>query len=111
MSHSSMVIARVYVVRELRANLLAIQALHILADIVDEYSMYIYQQYPALFNGLGRFGEPYHIKLMPNATPFALYSAQNVPIPLLDKVKSLETPTDWCAGMVVVPKRNGGNLC
>ena len=45
---------------------------------------------------------------------------QNVPIPLLDKVKSLlnemestavisqvETPTDWCAGMVVVPKTNG----
>ena len=69
----------------------AIQALLILADIsgVDEYSQNIYQQYPALFQGLGTFGEPYHIKLKPNATPFSLYSAQNVPIPLLDKVKSL----------------------
>ena len=115
----------VYVVRELRVNLLglpAIQALHVFADIgsVDGYSKDIYQQYPALFQGLGTFGEPYHIKLKPNATPFSLYSARNVPIPLLDKVKSLlnemestrvisqvETPTDWCAGMVVVPKKNG----
>ena len=96
----------------------AIQALHVFADIgsVDGYSKGIYQQYPALFQGLGTFGEPYHIKLKLNATPFSLYSARNVPIPLLDKVKSLlnemestrvisqvETPTDWCAGIVVVP--------
>ena len=73
-----------------------------------------------MFQGLGTLDEPYHIKLKANATPFALFTAKNVPLPLLNKVKEhlanmeatgvisrVEVPTDWCAGMVVVPKKNG----
>ena len=73
-----------------------------------------------MFQGLGTLDEPYHIKLKVNATPFALFTARHVPLPvLLNKVKEhlanmeatgvisrVEVPTDCCAGMVVVPKKN-----
>ena len=62
----------------------------------------------------------YVIKLREDAIPYALTTPRRVPIPLLAKVKEelqrmerlgvitkTEEPTDWCAGMVVVPKRNG----
>ena len=51
------------------------------------------------------------------AKPFALTTPKRVAVPLLPKVKAkfdrmekigviskVTTPTDWCAGMVVVPK-------
>lgn len=73
-----------------------------------------------MFQGLGTFKGEYEICLKPNATPHALFIARNVPIPLREKVceelQRMETlgiiskadaPTDWCAGMVVVPKKNG----
>ena len=54
------------------------------------------------------------------ATPFALNTPRRVPVPLMKSVKSelermeklgvispVEAPTDWCAGMVVVPKSEG----
>ena len=54
------------------------------------------------------------------ATPFALTTPRRVPIPLLPKVKEelqrmesmgvitkIDEPTEWCAGMVVVPKQSG----
>ena len=50
----------------------------------------------------------------------ALYTARHVPTPLREQVKKelermesigvispVSEPTDWCAGMVVVPKKNG----
>ena len=52
--------------------------------------------------------------------PFSLYTSRNVPLPLRGKVKDeldkmesmgviskIEEATEWCAGMVVVPKREG----
>ena len=64
--------------------------------------------------------EMYTIKMKPNATPYALYTPRNVPLPLRAKVQTelkrmenmgiiskVETPTPWCAGMVVVPKQSG----
>lgn len=55
-----------------------------------------------------------------DATPFSLTTPRRVALPLLPKVKAelermeklrviakIDTPTDWCAGMVVVPKPNG----
>ena len=61
-----------------------------------------------------------YIQLKPDAEPFALYTSHNVPIPLRKKVKEelsrmqtlgvispVEEPTQWCAGMVVVPKPSG----
>ena len=115
----------VYVVKGLRNNLLgflAIQALHLLTqvNVIEDYGKNIHERFPKLFQGLGTLDEPYHIKLKANATPFALFTARNVPLPLLNKVKEhlanmeatgvisrVEVPTDWCAGMVVVPKKNG----
>ena len=64
--------------------------------------------------------EEYPINLKEGATPHALYVPHNIPIPLRPKVKEelnrterlggisrLEKPTDWCSGMVMVPKNNG----
>ena len=114
-----------YVVKGLRANLLgipAIQALKLLVRInaVDEYTNDIYQRFPQLFQGLGTIDEAYQVKLKPNVTPHALYAARNVPIPLREKVREelvkmermgvisrVESPTEWCAGIVVVPKKSG----
>ena len=65
-------------------------------------------------------GEEYEIKLKENATPYALYVPRNIPIPLRPKVKEelermeqmgviskVTEPSEWCAGMVVVPKKSG----
>ena len=78
------------------------------------------KQFPKVFNGLGTFGEEYTIKLKEGASPHALYTPRNVPLPLREKVKSeleeieaigvitkISEPTPWCAGMVVVPKKSG----
>ncbi|XP_042071888.1 uncharacterized protein K02A2.6-like [Haplochromis burtoni] len=77
------------------------------------------QQFPTLFSGLGRMAGEYKIELKADAKPFALSTPRRVPLPLLPKVKRelarmeelgvisrVEQPTDWCAGMVPVPKPN-----
>ena len=69
---------------------------------------------------MGTIGEEYCIKRRDDARPYSLYVRHDVPIPLRPKVKDefkrmesmgviskINTPTDWCAGMVVVPKRSG----
>ena len=80
----------------------------------------ILKRFPKLFTGLGNLGNAYEIKLKPDAVPHALYTSRNVPIPLRAKVteelnrmeemgviSKVEEPTEWCAGMVVVPKKTG----
>ena len=78
-----------------------------------------------MFTGLGNFGKPYSIELKDDATPRALLTPRNVPIPLREEVKKeldrmellgiiskVSEPTSWCAGMVIVPKRSGDvRLC
>ena len=73
---------------------------------------------PKLFGGLGRMsGGDYSIQLREDAVPFALSTPRRVSIPLMDVVKRelqrmedlqvirrVDTPMDWCAGMVVVAK-------
>lgn len=67
--------------------------------------------------GLGKLEGEYTIKLMNNAKPYTLTTPRRVAIPLLPRVKvelermermgiirQVRDPTDWCAGMVVVPK-------
>ena len=70
---------------------------------------------PKLFGGLGRMsGDYYSMQLREDAVPFALSTPRRVSIPLMDVVKRelqsmkdlqvtkcVDTPTDWCAGMVV----------
>lgn len=48
----------------------------------------IYNKYPELFTGLGTLPKKYHIELKPNAIPFAVKVARNIPIPLPDKVRA-----------------------
>ena len=77
-------------------------------------------KYPNLFRELGEMSGEYHVTLKEGAKPYALLVPRRVPIPLLPQVKQelenmektgvifrVDQPTDWCAGMVVVPKPNG----
>ena len=69
---------------------------------------------------MGTLGNEYTIRLKEDATPHALYTPRNVPLPLRGKVQEeldrmeaagviskADEPTPWCAGMVVVPKKSG----
>lgn len=76
--------------------------------------------FPKVFTGLGRLEGNDQMRLKENAVPYALPTPRRVPIPLSEKVKEelkrmeemgviskMEKPTEWCAGVVVVPKPNG----
>ena len=113
----------IYVVRNLRRALLgkpAIEALNVVALVEPIRQSDVIKQFPQVFKGLGKLEGSYTIKLKENAVPFALTTPRRVPIPLLPKVKEellrmekmgvitrIEEATDWCAGMVVVPKPSG----
>ncbi|KAL6459873.1 hypothetical protein MHYP_G00316320 [Metynnis hypsauchen] len=77
------------------------------------------KKFPKVFTGLGRLEGDCHIRLREGAVPYALTTPRRVPIPLTEKVKEelkrmeemgvisrIEKPTEWCAGIVVVPKPN-----
>lgn len=112
----------VYVLRRLQQSLLglpAIRALRLLTQ-VDQIKSSVPERYPSLFKGLGTFNREYEIKIKQNAQPHALYTARTVSLPLRQKVKDeldrmvelgvisqVHEPTEWCAGMVVVPKKSG----
>ena len=116
---------QIYVVRELQKALLgrpAIESLGLLirVDEVLSSKTVVVSKFPHLFTGLGCMKGAYHIDLRPDATPFALTVPRRVAIPLMEKVKTelqrmekmgvisrVSEPTDWCAGMVVVPKPDG----
>lgn len=113
--------------RGLKNNLLGLPALTALklvqrVETTCTYSSLadVKREFPQVFSGLGDFGEPYMIKLKEDASPHALHTPRNVPIPLrgkvLDELNRMESlgviskmsePTQWCAGMVVVPKKSG----
>nr|XP_049586080.1 uncharacterized protein K02A2.6-like [Syngnathus scovelli]XP_049586090.1 uncharacterized protein K02A2.6-like [Syngnathus scovelli]XP_049586092.1 uncharacterized protein K02A2.6-like [Syngnathus scovelli]XP_049586103.1 uncharacterized protein K02A2.6-like [Syngnathus scovelli] len=113
----------IYVVKELGFPLLgrpALNALKLVATVTLDSKARVKQQFPNLFNGLGKLEGEYSIVLKPNAVPFSISTPRRVALPLLPKVKEelarmesqgviskLEESTEWCAGMVVVPKPNG----
>ena len=115
----------IYVVRELTKPLLglpAIEQLNLVRRIaaITEGVLEPITQFPKLFTGLGKLEGDYTIKLDPKAKPFALTTPRRVAVPLLKAVKEelqrmetlgviakIQEPTDWCAGMVVVPKADG----
>lgn len=64
--------------------------------------------------------DPVKIQLRENAQPYAVHAARRVPLPLMAKVQEelkrmeendiiepVTEPTDWCAPMVPVPRKNG----
>ena len=80
----------------------------------------IEQQFPSLFQGLGNLGDEYEIRLKSGAIPYSLFAPRHIPLPLRPKVKKeldrmesigviskVDVPTPWCAGMVVVGKKDG----
>ena len=67
---------------------------------------------------MGSVSGEYHIELRGNAKPFAIYTPRKVPLPLWTETKAelermvemgviapVHRATDWCAPMVVVPKK------
>ena len=112
-----------YVVDHLQKNLLgqpAIDALRIVARVreVNGVEQEVIQKCPKLFEGLGKLKGEYTIQLEDRVQLSTLGTSRRVPIPLMKAVKEelthmedqgviakVNEPTDWCAGMVVVPKR------
>ena len=115
----------VYIVRNLPRSLLgrpAIEKLHVLARIgsVEQPGQSVVDRFSHLFTGLGKLEEEYIIQLKGGAKPFSLSTPRRVPIPLLKPVKEeldrmvrlgvisqINEPTEQCAGMVSVRKKNG----
>lgn len=110
-------------VKDLHTALLGLPAilkLNLVARLDNVDANILKRMYPKLCQGLGMVRQPYTIKLKPNVTPFSLVTPRRVPLPLLGKVKKelermeqlgvitkVKEPTDWCSGMVPVPKKNG----
>ena len=111
----------VYVVRKLNRSLLgrpAIVALGLVQRVnAVQTKTDLVKQFSKLFEGLGKLEEEYTIVLRDDARPYALSTPHRIAIPLLPKVKAelermermgvvsrVREPTEWCAGMVVVPK-------
>ena len=102
----------------------AIKGLHLLSvldNLECDPTTAIKQEFPSLFTGLGTLQGDYEIQVKPDAQPFSLGTARNIPLSLHDKVKQeldamvaqevilkVQQPTPWYAGMVVVKKKNGG---
>ena len=80
----------------------------------------VIHNFPELFTGLGTIEGEYHIKLKPNTNPFVLTTPRRIAVPLQPIVKAelqrmekmgvirkVQEATEWCSGIVVVPKPNG----
>ena len=116
----------VYVVRGLTKSLLgrpAIEQLNLVSHVAAVSELPTLEpttEFPKLFTGLGKLEGEYTIQLDPGAKPFALSTPRRVAVPLMGAVKQelermetlgviskIQEPTDWCSGMVVVPKSDG----
>ena len=121
-------VQEVFVLEGLKTNLLGLPAIEDLnlAVRVDSVATMkavqpdILEKFESIFQGLGNLGEEFHITLKPEAKPYCLNTPRHVPLPLKGKVKAeldrmesigviskVDEATSWCAGMVVVPKKDG----
>ena len=120
----------VFVVRNQQNSLLSKSAcvelglvkltLHDTVEEVNKADTDFRAEFPQLFEGLGKIKtDPYKIKIKPDAKPFCLYTPRNIAHPLIPLVKKeiesmikqdvifeVTAPTEWCAGIVPVPKKN-----
>lgn len=113
----------IYVIDGLQYCLLGKPALHAFGlgpNILEISTVKPKQDFPELFQGLGRIDGCYKIKLKPDSVPFAISSPRRIPIPLRQKTEAeiktmvangiivpVNTPTEWCSPIVVVPKSDG----
>ena len=118
----------VYVISGLKHNLLGLPAIKspgLLTPVdsiqPDSLEAQVHSHFPELFTGLGRFlRAEFEIHLKDDAKPTALYTPRKIPFPLCEKVhqelqgmeslgviSKVEQPTEWCVGMVVIPKKDG----
>ena len=114
----------IFVIQGLSRPLLgrpAIEALAIVSVVEPILTLdNVVGKFPRLFEGLGKLKGNYSIKLQNNCQAYALTTPRRVAIPLLPKVEAelqrmlqlgvieqVNQPTEWCSGMVVVPKPNG----
>ena len=106
--------------KELPGEVVASSNTPTMADPTPSLANTFKKKFPKVFEGLGNLNEEYHIKLRPDAKPYALYTPHHMPLPLCPKVieelnrmkamgiiSRVDEPTSWCAGMVVVPKKSG----
>jgi hypothetical protein len=120
------VLETVYVIKDQPFPLLsrsackALKLVSRLHSITPQPSM-ITEQYPQLFSGkIGQMEEIYDIQIDEIANPHCLYTPRKIPHALKTQVKDqldemlekdiifpVTEPSDWCAGMVVVPKPKG----
>ena len=80
----------------------------------------VLQKYPELFQGLGKVKtKPIQIQLTPDAIPHIEKCPRRIPLPLMKATKEeidrmissgviekVEESTEWCSGLVVVPRKN-----
>ncbi|KAJ8890715.1 hypothetical protein PR048_010224 [Dryococelus australis] len=117
----------VYVVQGLKEPLLgrsAIESLGMLQWLEEvnhlRYKFDLQKRYPKLFEGLGLMAVTYTIRLKNDAVPVSLHAPSRVVLPLQLKLKQeidrlvnmgiispVDRPTEWCSGIVTVPKQNG----
>lgn len=121
----------VYVMKHQKCSLLSRKACHRLGLITrvnevhtqsTENGPNFREEFPPLFTGLGKVKDryTYRITLQENPKPVCLYTPRKIPHPLLPKVKAeiekmvkqgvispVKTPTEWCSGLVCVPKPSG----
>ena len=127
LSHKDLTVEeKVYVVPGQKKPLLSRNAcaqLQLLKLTVDEAipgQCQFREAYPTLFEGLGKLEATHTISLKEGVNPTCLYAPRNVPHPILPKVEAelqdmvhrgvispVHQPTEWCSGMVVVPKSDG----
>ena len=126
MSKRASTTTRVSVMKGAKRNLLGvgqIRSLGLIAiiDAVCARSFDPLTEFPTLFEGLGTLPGTFEINLEEGTKPLHLYSPRVIAAGLCDKAKAeiesmlakgviepMEQPTDWCSGLTIAPKANGG---
>nr|XP_058955629.1 uncharacterized protein LOC131782908 [Pocillopora verrucosa] len=114
----------IFVVTGARLALLgrpAIVGLRIVQKVNAIEAEEVKEKLPNLFKGLGKLDGPdYLVELKSDENPHVISTPRRVHVPRLSKVEEepfrmeqmqiiskVDEPTEWCAGMVVVPKADG----